>query len=51
MGDFIRDNKEFDVNNKTTLYKSVGMGLFDMVVANKIYKKAIEKGIGQNINL
>ena len=51
MGDFLKDNKGFDVNNKTTLYKSVGMGLFDMVVANKIYKKAIEKGIGQNISL
>lgn len=51
MGNFLRDNKGFDMNNKTTLYKSVGMGLFDMVVANKIYEKAIKNGIGKNIDL
>lgn len=37
--------------NKTTFYKSVGMALFDVLVADYIYKKAIEKGIGQNIQL
>ncbi|MEG2786775.1 MAG: ornithine cyclodeaminase family protein [Romboutsia sp.] len=51
MGDFLNSNKGLDINTKTTLYKSVGMGLFDMVVANKIYEKAIEKGIGQYIKL
>lgn len=50
MGEFIEDNT-YCVEGKTTLYKSVGMGLFDMVVANKIYKKAIEKEIGQYIKM
>jgi ornithine cyclodeaminase/alanine dehydrogenase-like protein (mu-crystallin family) len=51
MGAFLKNSKGIDLKGKTTLYKSVGMGLFDMVVASKIYKKAIEKGIGQNIDL
>lgn len=33
----------------TTFYKSVGMALFDILVAKKIYLRAIEKGIGQKI--
>lgn len=37
--------------NKTTFYKSVGMALFDILVADYIYQKAIEKNIGQNIQL
>ncbi|HPL54063.1 MAG TPA: ornithine cyclodeaminase family protein [Bacillota bacterium] len=36
--------------NKTTFFKSVGMALFDIFVAGKIYKKALEQGIGQRIN-
>lgn len=51
MGEFLSDKGGFEAKGKTTLYKSVGMALFDMVVANNIYKKAIEKGIGQNIQL
>lgn len=51
MGSFLSNETEYDFKGKTTIYKSVGMALFDMVVANKIYKKAIEKGIGQNIDL
>lgn len=51
MGTFLENNANFDMNGKTTLYKSVGMGLFDIVVANKIYIKALEKGIGQYIEL
>lgn len=39
-----------DINtSKTTLYKSVGMALFDIMVANKLYQKAVERGIGQTI--
>lgn len=34
---------------ETTLYKSVGMALFDVVVGDRIYSKAREKGIGQKI--
>jgi ornithine cyclodeaminase len=46
-------NNENDANIKldTTLFKSVGMALFDLVVANLIYNKAIEKEVGQKIIL
>lgn len=37
--------------NQTTIFKSTGMALFDAVVANEIYKKAMTNGIGQHINL
>jgi len=37
--------------NKTRIFKSVGMALFDLVVADLIYKKAIEKGIGTRVEL
>ncbi|MDD2494571.1 MAG: ornithine cyclodeaminase family protein [Tissierellia bacterium] len=43
-------NKNID-KNKTTFYKSVGMALFDVVVGDYIYKKALEKNIGQKIRL
>lgn len=40
-------NKEIIINeNQTSLFKSVGMALFDLMVARKIYLNAIEKGIG-----
>lgn len=51
MGEFLKENNNIDLKEKTTLYKSVGMGLFDMVVANQIYKNSIEKKIGQHIEL
>jgi ornithine cyclodeaminase len=35
----------------TTLFKSVGMALFDLVVANMIYRKAMEKGIGASADI
>jgi len=37
--------------NKTTFYKSVGMALFDILVADNIYQKAIEQKTGQTIKL
>jgi ornithine cyclodeaminase/alanine dehydrogenase-like protein (mu-crystallin family) len=36
---------------KTRYFKSVGMGLFDLLTANLIYQKALAKGIGQKINI
>lgn len=39
------------ISNNTSLFKSVGMGLFDIVIASEIYSKAIEKNLGQNIEL
>ena len=43
LGQFL--DQKLDVE-KTTLYKSVGMALFDIFVANYIYEKAIENKIG-----
>lgn len=37
--------------SKTTFYKLVGMAMFDVVVGDYIYKKALEKNIGQKIQL
>lgn len=37
------------IKEETTLYKSVGMALFDIKVSELIYNKALEKGAGQNI--
>ena len=38
-----------ELAKKTTYFKSVGMGLFDLCIANKLMKDAGEKGIGQTI--
>ncbi len=38
-------------NGETTLFKSVGMALFDVVVSELIYEKAVEKGLGQEVIL
>lgn len=38
------------ISNDTTLFKSVGMGLFDLIVADTLYKKAKEKGAGQHLD-
>lgn len=35
--------------HETTLYKSVGMALFDLCVAEHLYQKALRLGIGQHI--
>ncbi|RKD27148.1 ornithine cyclodeaminase [Caminicella sporogenes DSM 14501] len=48
FGKLLKDN---DIKSDTTLFKSVGMALFDLVVANVIYSKAAEKGVGQKIIL
>jgi ornithine cyclodeaminase len=33
----------------TTLFKSVGMALFDVCAAKLVYDKAVEQGLGQEI--
>lgn len=43
-------NKE-EIVKGTTWFKSVGMALFDIVVAQLIYEKAKEKGIGQKVEI
>lgn len=52
LGKFLKEeeNKE-EVVKKTTFFKSVGMGLFDIVVAQFIYNKAKDHNIGQKIIL
>ncbi|MSS42537.1 ornithine cyclodeaminase family protein [Anaerosalibacter bizertensis] len=52
LGNYIlyEKNKE-EIIKGTTWFKSVGMALFDIVVAHLIYNKAKEKGIGQEIEL
>ena len=42
---------QLSINKKgTTFFKSVGMALFDLVVANLVYDNAFEKGIGQKLD-
>ncbi len=38
-----------ELTKKTTYFKSVGMGLFDLCVAEQLVRYATDKGIGQNI--
>lgn len=52
MGDFLMEKKLGNDHKlgKTRFYKSVGMGIFDTMVAKCIYLSAIEKGLGQKVN-
>jgi ornithine cyclodeaminase/alanine dehydrogenase-like protein (mu-crystallin family) len=45
----IEDKSEKQVRQETTLFKSVGMALFDVCASTLIYQKAIAKGLGQKI--
>jgi len=38
-------------NENTSLFKSVGMALFDVVMAQKIYTRALELNIGSQVNI
>ncbi len=52
LGRFLIENKPHDeVKEETTLFKSVGMALFDVCASKLIYEKAIQKGLGQKIIL
>ena len=52
LGRFLIDDKSLDeVKGDTTLFKSVGMALFDVCASQLIYEKAIQKGLGQKIVL
>ncbi len=43
-------NKEAEIDtSRTTFFKSVGMALFDLLTAEMIYKKALEKGLGTEV--
>lgn len=38
-----------DLKDKTVLFKSVGMALFDMATAAAVYQKALKEGFGQQL--
>jgi ornithine cyclodeaminase len=40
-----------EIHYETSLFKSVGMALFDVVVSNAIYQKAVERSLGQDVVL
>ena len=51
LGRFLIDGEsESQARQKTTLFKSVGMALFDVCASTLIYEKAIAKGLGQRIS-
>ncbi|MDD6072676.1 MAG: ornithine cyclodeaminase family protein [Clostridium sp.] len=51
MEDLISDRKAGNVPEmgETRCFKSVGMGIYDARVAQLIYEKALEKGVGQQV--
>jgi len=52
LGRFLIENRpRNEVRKGTTLFKSVGMALFDVCVSKLIYEKAVKKGLGQKIIL
>ncbi len=46
----VMENKSIKIEGKTTLFKCVGMALLDLVVAEEIYKKALELNIGNKLS-
>jgi ornithine cyclodeaminase len=52
LGRFLIENKSLDeVKGETTLFKSVGMALFDVCASKLIYERALQKSLGQEIVL
>lgn len=52
LGKFLNENtSQNKAKKETTLFKSVGMALFDVCAAELIYDSAIRKGLGQKIDL
>lgn len=50
LGRFLIQNKPTDeLRKQTTLFKSVGMALFDVCASELIYEKAVQKGLGRQI--
>lgn len=43
------DEEKERVKNSTSLFKSVGIAIFDLIVAERIYKTALEKNIGYEV--
>ncbi len=52
MGDFLLSREdETGMYEKTTIFKSVGMALFDLIAADYICERACAKGLGTTLNL
>ena len=50
IGDLIKEKDHpLPKKGETTYFKSVGMGLLDLVVAQRLYEQALKQGIGQQI--
>jgi ornithine cyclodeaminase len=50
MGKWLKTGEKIK-EGETTLFKSVGMALFDLVFSDLIYQKSVEKGLGTKIEL
>lgn len=50
MGKWLKTGEKIE-GGETTLFKSVGMALFDLVVSDLVYQRAGEKGLGTEIIL
>lgn len=50
FGHFLARRSDSQKPAMTTFFKSVGMALFDLVVAELVYRKALQQGIGQAID-
>lgn len=52
MGDFLLSREdETGMYEKTTIFKSVGMAVFDLIAAEYIFERACAKGLGTTLNL
>ncbi|MCK4766203.1 MAG: ornithine cyclodeaminase family protein, partial [Candidatus Aminicenantes bacterium] len=47
----LSQEKQAPVPGRTTLFKSVGMALFDLLVADMVYRGAVKKGVGTQVEL
>lgn len=50
MADFLATDNSTPTSDETTLFKSTGIALFDIVSANKIFQQAVQKETGQVLN-
>ncbi|MBW6462576.1 MAG: ornithine cyclodeaminase family protein [Firmicutes bacterium] len=50
FGKYLSEEAKTEIPNATTLFKSVGMALFDIAVGELLYCKALEKGLGINLD-
>lgn len=52
LGEIVNQKKSGrQTKDEITLFKSVGLAAMDVVIAKKIYDRALEKGIGQYVSL